>query len=309
MRSVDQRQLCDLELFPFRRKSSVLDSVAVMHRLFPVTNNHIVASSAQAFSSLSGILGLLAGIFDIIIHVAVVLIPTYFIAKYVSRQLRRGFTRVELQPSVIILTTRAVAALIWAVGVLYALAKAGFGFTPVSAFIGVVGLAASLSLQTVLQNLVAGIYMLTERPFAIGDTILVVGGNGLNHEGTVEDIQMRTTHLRSRESELILVPNAALFSAVVTNRTAVGGYAKSIRVTFPRTIEPGSASAQIVPLLEAIPTVKSAPPPELRVDAIGKERWTGCLSFWADRLDADSDAAWAIAGAFPEVTVNEAVPA
>lgn len=239
-----------------------------------------------------------------VLKAAVVLVLTVILSRFATRRLRRGLEAAGYQITVIILLNRILWASMWAVAILLVVVFLGTGFTPLAAFIGVVGLAASLSLQQLLQNLVAGIYLLAERPFEIGDIVSVVGPSGINHEGRVEDIQMRTTHLRGRDDELILVPNSAMFAGVVTNRTAVGGYATEITVTFPRDKDPDFVRGQVAPLLQGLTSVLPSPEPALRVDKAGKDEWTASVLFWAIRQEARSDAVWALAHAFPDATVS-----
>lgn len=236
-----------------------------------------------------------------------------FLALTLSRRsadrMRSTLTRGGFQDNIAILLARTFRTTILILAVLAVLYQFGVGLTPLTAFIGIVGLAASLSLQQVLQNLVAGVYLLAERPFALQDTIQVIGPNGVNHEGRVEDIQMRTTHLRSRDDELILVPNAAIFGGVVTNRTAVGGCVNHLVVTFPRDVDPGNVRASAFPLLLKLPYVMQSPRPALRVENVGKESWTATLSVWSAASDITSDIIWQFAHAFPDATVNDNTPA
>ena len=234
-----------------------------------------------------------------------VLVLTYFLSRAASRRLRGFLESAGFQPNISILLARSLWLGTWTLVVVLLLSFIGVALTPLAALIGVIGLAASLSLQQVLQNLVAGVYLLAERPFSIGDTVLVIGPAGLNHEGRVEDIQMRTTHLRSEADELILIPNSAIFAGVVTNRTAVGGQASQVSVTWPRDVDPHQVRDQVVSLLEGLPSVLATPGPELRVDKVGKEDWTANLSFWTGTLSARSDVIWTIARAFPDATVND----
>ncbi|HEX6506108.1 MAG TPA: mechanosensitive ion channel domain-containing protein, partial [Chloroflexota bacterium] len=234
-----------------------------------------------------------------------ILLITVAVSRLTSRRLRLSLERGGFQVNVAILLARALWLAVWAVATLLILYQFGVGLTPLAAFIGVVGLAASLSLQQVLQNLVAGVYILAEQPFAIRDTIAVVGPNGVNHQGRVEDIQMRTTHLRSPDDELIMVPNAAIFGGVVTNRTAVGGFATHCTLTFPRTTDPATVRSSAFPLLKQLPDVLPAPEPQLRVDRVSADTWTATLSFWAQTDNAASDVIWTIAHAFPDATVND----
>jgi small conductance mechanosensitive channel len=243
------------------------------------------------------------------IQPAILSILIVFLALALSRRsaerMRYTLTRGGFQDNVAILLARTLRAVVLMLAVLAVLYQFGVGLTPLTAFIGIVGLAASLSLQQVLQNLVAGVYLLAERPFALQDTIQVIGPNGVNHEGRVEDIQMRTTHLRSRDDELILVPNAAIFGGVVTNRTAVGGRVNHITVTFPRDVDPTNVRANAFPLLLQLPSVLQSRQPQLRVENVGKESWTATLSFWSGSSDVSSDVIWQLAHAFPDATVND----
>lgn len=230
---------------------------------------------------------------------------TYIVSRLASDRLRGTLERGGFKINVAILLARSAWLGLWVVGLLLVASEFGVGLTPLGAAIGVVGLAASLSLQQVLQNLVAGVYLLAERPFAIGDYIAVVGPAGVNHDGRVEDIQMRTTHLRNRDNELILVPNSAIFGGVVTNRTAVGGFVQHVNVTFPRDVDLELTRQRLMPILQQLPSVLSHPQPHLRVDTVTGDSWTACLSIWARGFEAESDAVWAICQSFPDASVND----
>jgi small-conductance mechanosensitive channel len=240
-----------------------------------------------------------------IVWSAIIILVTYAVSRVASMRLRSALARSGFDLHVAILLARLIWLGVWVIGFLLVLYQFGIGLTPLAALIGVLGLAASLSLQTVLQNLVAGVYLLAEHPFQIGDFIAVVAPGGVNHEGRVEDIQVRTTHLRNRDNELILMPNSTVFSGVVTNRTAVGGCVRHLKVTFPRQVDVDSARGVIVPLLQGLPEVLPAPAPLLRVECVETETWTGALSIWGRTLDVDSDAIWAIGQAFPDASVSD----
>ncbi|HEU0168992.1 MAG TPA: mechanosensitive ion channel domain-containing protein, partial [Chloroflexota bacterium] len=79
--------------------------------------------------------------------------------------------------------------------------------------LGAMSLAITFAVQDVLKNLVAGLYLLWEHPFEIGDAIKVK-----DVTGSVEDIQIRTTILRAENGQLIVVPNGVLFTEIVINR-------------------------------------------------------------------------------------------
>ena len=83
----------------------------------------------------------------------------------------------------------------------------GISIAPILASAGVVGLAFSLGAQMVIKDFLAGIVILSENLFTIGD-IITVGST----TGTVEDITLRATHLRDADGKLNIIPNGDIRS-------------------------------------------------------------------------------------------------
>jgi small conductance mechanosensitive channel len=80
----------------------------------------------------------------------------------------------------------------------------------IAAVLGAGTLAVTLSLQDLLRNVVAGIYVAVERPFRIGDRVKVA-----EQTGVIEEIGMRVTRMRTDEGNEVLVPNLVFFTAPV----------------------------------------------------------------------------------------------
>jgi small-conductance mechanosensitive channel len=85
--------------------------------------------------------------------------------------------------------------------------------TPILTALGVGGLAVALALQDTLSNLFAGFYMAVARQINVGDYVKLNTGE----EGYVVDITWRSTTFRALANNLIIVPNAKLAQAIVTN--------------------------------------------------------------------------------------------
>src|SRR6202042_3253297 len=98
-------------------------------------------------------------------------------------------------------------------GVLMLLNGLGISITPILTALGVGGLAVALALQDTLSNLFAGFYVAVAGQVRLGDYIKLNTGE----EGYVTDIGWRCTTIRSLNSNLIIVPNAKLAQAIVTN--------------------------------------------------------------------------------------------
>jgi len=77
----------------------------------------------------------------------------------------------------------------------------------------VVGIVVGLSLQDILRNFFAGVWLLVERPIRVGDTIELDGRSGV-----VEEIAFRLTRLRAPDGRAVLVPNAILMTSTIVSR-------------------------------------------------------------------------------------------
>jgi len=111
------------------------------------------------------------------------------------------------------LTQNLAQLLIVLVGILILLHQLGVSVTPILTAFGVGGLAVALALQDTLSNLFAGFYVSIAGQVRLGDYIKLNTGE----EGYIADISWRSTTMRALSSNLIIVPNAKLAQAIVTN--------------------------------------------------------------------------------------------
>jgi small-conductance mechanosensitive channel len=102
--------------------------------------------------------------------------------------------------------------MLWSIGFLMILSNAGVNITSLVAGLGIGGLAISLALQNILSDLFASFSIAVDKPFEIGDFIIIG-----EHKGTVKHIGMKTTRITALEGEEIIISNAELTSAQVRN--------------------------------------------------------------------------------------------
>jgi len=111
------------------------------------------------------------------------------------------------------LTENLARVLIVILGGLILLNIFGVSITPLLTALGVGGLAVALALQDTLSNLFAGFYISIAGQVRVGDYVKLDSGE----EGYVTDITWRSTTIRALPNNLIIVPNAKLAQAIVTN--------------------------------------------------------------------------------------------
>ena len=103
--------------------------------------------------------------------------------------------------------------LVFIIGGLIILEALGISITPILTALGVGGLAVALALQDTLSNVFAGIHVIASRKIRPGDYVQLEGGQ----EGHINDITWRYTTIQTLTNNLVVVPNAKLASALVTN--------------------------------------------------------------------------------------------
>ena len=144
----------------------------------------------------------------------------YLVGKAVVQPLarrvlnRRGLDQHARKP---LLKITGILIVFVAIAVAFGLAGYGNFLTALATVAAAATLAIGFAMQDVIQNLVAGIFIFTDRPFRIDDWIEWDGNSGV-----VEDISLRVSRVRTFDNELLTVPNSQLTSTVIKNPVAKG---------------------------------------------------------------------------------------
>ena len=158
------------------------------------------------------------------------------VSLYLQRLVRRraatdlaGVTTINA----LAMVTRLV---LWVVVFLVALANFGVDITALITGLGIAGIAVALAVQNVLGDLLASLSIVLDKPFVVGDFITVD-----TFSGTVEEIGLKTTRLRSVSGEQVIIANADLLKARVRNYKRM----TERRVVLQFGVEYGTAKATL----------------------------------------------------------------
>lgn len=213
---------------------------------------------------------------QVIIVVALTLLAARTIKNWSSRILGRS----RISPNVIALAGNGAFVIMLLLGVSWLLGLFGASWTAVVASLSVVTVAISLSLQDVLKNLVAGVYLLLEQPFKIGDTIGVRGVSG-----QIEGIDIRSTIIRTAEGERVLIPNTIVFTEVLTNRSAYNARKVSLRLEAVQAAFQ-DLSRLVNETLAPFEAVERSPAPRVTIQAVEANVTTIGIDFWQRGTDS-----------------------
>ncbi|MBN1458203.1 MAG: mechanosensitive ion channel family protein [Armatimonadetes bacterium] len=108
---------------------------------------------------------------------------------------------------------KVVNIIVLVLGILMILSQLDVKIGPILAGLGLGGLAVALALQDTLSNLFAGIYMMVDKPVAVGDFVKLESGE----EGFIEEIGWRNTKVRMWANNIVIIPNSKLSQSVLTN--------------------------------------------------------------------------------------------
>ncbi|MEO0690736.1 MAG: mechanosensitive ion channel family protein [Pseudomonadota bacterium] len=125
---------------------------------------------------------------------------------------RMGELEQRQTQSVVHLVQRAAKVVLLAFGAVVILDTLGVDVTTGIAALGIGGLAFALGAQKLIENLVGGVSVIADKPVQVGDFCRVGGVSG-----TVEDIGIRSTRLRTLDRTLLTIPNAAFASEQIEN--------------------------------------------------------------------------------------------
>lgn len=170
----------------------------------------------------------------------------------------------------------------WGVSLLGLLVGAAIAFPSISAadlfgVLGIGGVAFGFAFRDILQNLLSGILILLTRPFRIGDQI-VTG----SYEGTVEDIQVRATTIRTYDNRRAVIPNSTLFGEKVLVNTAYDKRRLQVRVGIGYGDDIGGAKQVILEAIRDAPGVLTDPAPKVLVAELGDFAVQLDVLFWID---------------------------
>nr|AIE91170.1 mechanosensitive ion channel (MscS) [uncultured marine group II/III euryarchaeote AD1000_108_A02]AIF15748.1 mechanosensitive ion channel (MscS) [uncultured marine group II/III euryarchaeote KM3_71_E02] len=148
--------------------------------------------------------------------VIVIGIPLIKIAK---RYLRRLFDKTQFDEGLENFMFRIAGVAMWAIVILTAASELGINVTGIVAALGIFGLAVAFAAQDTMENVIAGIFIIIDRPFREGERILLPKklGGIYSSWGDVVEIGLRTTHVRSTDGVLLTIPNKLLTKDAVAN--------------------------------------------------------------------------------------------
>lgn len=141
---------------------------------------------------------------------------------------------------------------------------------------GIVGLAVGFASQSIISNLISGIFLMGERPVKLGDLIEISDTLGF-----VEEIQIISTSIRTLEGNFVRIPNETVFTSNITNYTSnpVRRFEYTVGISYADDAD--KAMQVIKDLIKEHPLVLVNPAPQVYVESLGDSSVDIIVRIWS----------------------------
>jgi small conductance mechanosensitive channel len=182
-------------------------------------------------------------------------------AGALTRLAQALMTRRQVDPTVVTFLGNILYFLLLAIVVIAAISTLGVPTASLTAMIAAAGLAVGLALQGSLSNFASGVLIITFRPFRIGDYI----ETGTQTGGTVESVNMFTTHLTTPDNCAVVVPNNMITTNIIKNFSAKTNRRLDLVVNVSYSDDLNKAKQVLEDVLKNSPYVLPEPAPVVAV--------------------------------------------
>lgn len=146
---------------------------------------------------------------------AVIFYVGRMLVRLLTRAIRTVMEKQEVDKTLVTFVSNLVNMVLLVVVIITAIGALGIQTTSFIAVLGAAGLAIGLALQGSLSNFAAGVLIVFFRPYKVGDWVEAAG-----IAGSVEEVQILTTVLKTGDNKRVIVPNAQIMNSVITNYSA-----------------------------------------------------------------------------------------
>ncbi len=205
------------------------------------------------------------------------LIIGWWVIRIIQRTLRKNFEKREMEPSLRGFLNSMIGILLKVMLLISVIGMMGVQMTAFVAILGAAGLAFGMAMSGTLQNFAGGVIILIFKPFKAGDYIEAQG-----HSGTVNEIQIFNTILKTPDNKTVIIPNSGLSSGSMINYSTE----PQRRVDFVFGIGYGDdvdkAKNILMNLIKADERILTYPEPFIAVNELGSSSVNLVVRVWAD---------------------------
>lgn len=257
----------------------------------------------------SGLTDLFTGLSGVMLINAAIVVSAAIIADKASNFLIRRAVKKRGGDRHAATTANKISSyVIYSVGFMVLLGVFGVPASSIGTVLGLLGLGLSFALRDMIANFISGLMILINHPFKIGDQIEVDG-----REGTVKDIRMRATFIKTYDGREMVVPNSKLYNSTVINNTSYDERRFEVLVGVSYEDDVPRAMEISEDVLSEVESVSDSQEPKVLVDEFADSSvvlrlWGWTSSQRADQLETASEVKTALKKRFDEEGIEIPFP-
>lgn len=212
----------------------------------------------------------------------IVVVVFFFAAKTIRNVTSRFFLRLTKSASVSGLVSGALYSFVIVSGIMSALDILELDKTVSSllAGVGIIGLALGFAFQDLTANFISGAYIAFKRPFDVGHTVETNG-----FLGTIEEIELRSTTLRTAAGLHVIIPNKDIFQKPIINYSRTDSRRIEFEFVIPNTVDALLVEKIIHKALQDVTTKNIIRNMEFYFTAIEHPNLRINISFWTNQIE------------------------
>lgn len=241
----------------------------------------------------------------VLLRVAVILLIAIVIAKWLALYLKRGL-KDKVDKGHLEIITKVIYYGIVIVAVLAVLPALGVNPSGLLVAGGIVGIVIGIASQSVIGNLIAGLFLMIERPMKIGQAVNIAGTAGV-----IEDIRIISTTLRTFDGLYVRIPNEKVFTSDITNYVEHVARRLEYIVGIRYSDDADKAIGIIQKLHEEHPLTLTSPTPDIFVDNLGDNAVNIIVRLWVPSTEwygVKKELLWKIKKALEDEGIEIAFP-
>lgn len=205
-----------------------------------------------------------------------------WLVSVVTRVLRNTLARLDMEDTLQRFLCNIANTVLLLVVIIAAIGALGVQTTSLLAVLGAAGLAVGLALQGSLSNFAAGVLIVAFRPYKVGNFIEAGGVSG-----TVEEVQIFTTVLKSPDNKKIIVPNSQIMNGTIINFSANDERRVDLVVGCSYDDDLDKVHRVLSEIVASDPRVLTEPAPNIAVTNLGDSSidfvvrpWVNAADYW-----------------------------
>ena len=155
--------------------------------------------------------------------------------------------------------------------------EVGIDISAIVVSLGIVGIAVGFAARDTLSNFIAGLFILADQGFKVGDEIEISG-----KQGKVTKMGFRITTLTTADNNVITIPNSLFSNGIYINRTALDTRRVDLDITIPYKLELEDTLKALKEISSKVDGVSKDPLPNVLIKELSEEGVKATLNVWID---------------------------